>query len=62
MFILMPIMTNELGDMAELEVLLVDNEKSKTFAELCMKRPVFQEAVKRLLPVFDRQGLLDPLH
>lgn len=62
MFIMMPLMTNELGDLAELEVILIDNEKSKKFAELCMKRPVFQDAVKILLPKFDREGLLDQLH
>uniref|UniRef100_A0A336MB58 CSON013154 protein n=2 Tax=Culicoides sonorensis TaxID=179676 RepID=A0A336MB58_CULSO len=62
MFIMTPIMTNDLGDMADLEALLINNERSKKFAELCMKRPDFQETIKRILPVFDREGLLDPIH
>lgn len=61
-FIMTPIMTNELGEMADLEALLVENQKSKLFAELCVKRPAIQKTVKRLLPLFDREGLLDPLH
>lgn len=55
-------MTNELGDMADIEALLLENERSKAFQKLAMKRPVFQDTVKKLLPIFDQYGLLDLMH
>lgn len=61
MFIMTPLMTNDCGEMADLEAVLIDDDRSKLFRKCVMKRPELVSTIKKLLPVFDYEGLLDPL-
>lgn len=55
-------MTNDCGDLADLEAVLLDDDKAKYFRQQAVKRPQLVATIKKLLPVFDAEGILDPMH
>lgn len=57
-----PVMTNNCGDMADLEALFCVDEKGRLFRKLVYERPELVSTIKKLLPVFDREGILDTMH
>ena len=58
---MLPSMINTCGDDADFESLMMDDEKAMRFKTRIMKNPKYQEILEHILPVFDREGLLDPL-
>lgn len=62
MFIMTPLMTNDCGEMADLEAVLIDDDRAKMFRKRVMKRPQLVSTLKKMLPVFDYEGLLDPMY
>lgn len=58
---MLPSMINEVADDADFESLMMDDEKARRFKKTIMSNPKFKVILQKLLPVFDREGLLDPL-
>ncbi|XP_063696922.1 uncharacterized protein LOC134827942 isoform X2 [Culicoides brevitarsis] len=57
-----PVILNEQEDHADLEGLVGDSLESKQFKEQMFKNSKFIKTLKHFLPIWDKMGLLDPLH
>lgn len=55
----LPLMINDQTEDADFECILVDNERSRRFAQTLYSNERVQRIMKVMLPRFDRQGFLD---
>lgn len=54
-----PIHINTQTQDADCHALLMDNERARKFKDLLYTNKIVQANVRRLLPFYDRRGLLD---
>lgn len=59
---MLPSMINECSIDADFESLMMDDAKALRFKRKLMKNPKYQAILRKILPQFDREGLLDPLY
>uniref|UniRef100_A0A336MA18 CSON013155 protein n=1 Tax=Culicoides sonorensis TaxID=179676 RepID=A0A336MA18_CULSO len=58
---MLPSMINEVNDDADFESLMLDDEKARRFKKTIMSNPKYRTILQKLLPIFDSEGLMDPL-
>lgn len=58
---MLPSMINEVSDDADFESLMMDDEKARRFKNTIMRNPKYRVILQKLLPVFDSEGLMDPM-
>ncbi|KAM7360746.1 uncharacterized protein ACRADG_007444 [Cochliomyia hominivorax] len=58
--IIQPIQRNVVNDDADFNALMQSDERATRFKNTCYTNPYIQNLVRRLLPVYERRGLLDP--
>lgn len=58
-FVVQPLQINEKPDQGDAFALLGNDEQSKKFRRMIYSNPRVHRTLKKLLPIFDKQGLLD---
>ncbi|XP_075145287.1 uncharacterized protein LOC142220184 [Haematobia irritans] len=54
-----PNMTNSQNEDADIHSLFDHDERAKNYRRICLENKDLQTVLKKMLPVFDRRGLLD---
>lgn len=54
-------MINEVTDDADFESLMLDDTKARRYKKTIMCNPKFRVILQKLLPIFDLEGLMDPM-
>lgn len=57
--LLQPVQVNEICDDADVESLLLDDERARKFKRIVFESKRIQDNLKNLLPIYDRLGLFD---
>lgn len=55
-----PIQRNVVNDDADFNALMQSDERAVRFKNTCYTNPYIQNIIRKLLPVYERRGLLDP--
>lgn len=58
---MLPSMINEVTDDADFESLMLDDTKARRYKKTIMCNPKFRVILQKLLPIFDLEGLMDPM-
>ncbi|XP_037817351.1 uncharacterized protein LOC119607481 [Lucilia sericata] len=58
--VVQPIQRNVVNDDADFNALMQSDERAIRFKNTCYTNPYIQNIIKKLLPVYERRGLLDP--
>lgn len=62
MTVISVVMLNEQQENADIGGLMANTKEAIQFREQMYKSERFKKTVKHLLPIWDKMGLLDPLH